>query len=208
MIAIDVLLEPDPVLLERALAANARLRRDHPGGFAFDDTHLPHVTLAQRYVRPGDLPAVYEALARVAVDHEPRDLRLRVESCHVRIEGDTGTASWLLSPVAALGRLSRESLRVLAPFAATGGTPAAFVPNDDGSPIRDSTVRYVEAFEPEHSGDRYVPHVTLGKASAAFLRQLAEEPFTPFAFTPAALAVYQLGNHGTARRWLWRQPDR
>ena len=208
MIAIDVLLDPDATLLERARAANSRLRRDHPAGFAFDDAHLPHVTLAQRYVRPGDLASVYEALARVAIDHAPRNLCLRIEACHVRIEDDTGTASWLISPDAALDRLARECLQVLTPFAVLGGTAAAFVPNEDGSPIRDSTVRYVETFVPEHSGDHYVPHVTLGKARAAFLRMLAEEPFTPFAVAPAALAVYQLGNHGTARRRLWRQPDR
>lgn len=208
MIAIDVLLEPDPTLLERARAANARLRRDHPAGFAFDDTHLPHVTLAQRYVRPGDLTAVYDALAKVVIDHAPRELRLRVEACHVRIEGDTGTASWLVAHDGALDRLARECLHVLAPFALSGGTAAAFVPNEDGTPIRDSTVRYVETFVPEHSGDNYVPHVTLGKAGAAFLRGLADESFTPFDFAPAALAVYQLGNHGTARRRLWRQAHR
>jgi hypothetical protein len=208
MIAIDALLEPDPVLLARARAANARLRVDLPAGFAFDDTHLPHVTLAQRYLRQDDLPAACEAVARVAADHDPRGLRLQVHACHVRIEGDTGTASWLLAPDAALDRLARECLDALAPFAVSGGTAAAFVPNDDGSPIRDSTVRYVETFVPEHSGERYVPHVTLGRARAAFLRRLAGEAFTPFPFVPASLAVYQLGNHGTARRRLWRQPGR
>ena len=208
MIAIDVLLEPDPALLQRARATNARLRRDHPAGFAFDETHLPHVTLAQRYVRHDDLQAACEAAAKVAAARDPRDLRLWLAACHVRIEGDAGTASWLVAPDPALDRLARACVDALAPFAVPGGTAAAFVPNDDGSPIRDSTVRYVETFVPEHSGDRYVPHVTLGKASAAFLQQLAEEPFTPFDFAPAALAVYQLGNHGTARRPLWRQPDR
>ena len=46
----------------------------------------------------------------------------------------------------------------------------------------------------------------LGRARAGFLRELQREPFQPFDVLPAAFAIHQLGNHGTARRRLWRWP--
>ena len=59
--AIDILLKPDGVMVQRALAANARLRETFPKGFAFDDTHHPHLTLVQQFVRTDHLDKVFAA---------------------------------------------------------------------------------------------------------------------------------------------------
>jgi hypothetical protein len=206
MIAIDVLLEPDAAVVRRAHEANARLRVDHPAGFAFGETRLPHVTLAQRYIHARDLDAACNAVGALASGVDLSALRLQVTGLHVRTDEAVGSASWLIANTATLQGLADEALAAVAPFAVVGGSADAFVANEDGSPIRDSTVAYVERFVPEHSGARYVPHVTLGRARAAFLRELQRMPFEPFAFAPAAIAVHQLGNHGTARRRLWRWP--
>ena len=64
----------------------------------------------------------------------------------------------------------------------------------------------VERFVPDHSGANYAPHLTLGRARAGFLRELQRAPFDAFVLSPAAIAVHRLGNHGTARRRLWRWP--
>lgn len=53
--AIDILVNPDENTLERARAVNARLRQSVPSGFELDATHLPHITILQRYVRTADL---------------------------------------------------------------------------------------------------------------------------------------------------------
>lgn len=206
VIAIDVLLEPDAATLQRAREFNARLRGDHPDGFAFDGTRLPHVTLAQRYVRTDGLQAACEAVAVALAGRDPRAMRLRVTGLHVRTHEPVGSASWLIADAGELRHLSDACLAALAPFACVGGDASAFVPNEDGRPIRPSTLAYVECFVPQHSGARYVPHVTLGRARAGFLRELQREPFQPFDVSPAAFAIHQLGNHGTARRRLWRWP--
>lgn len=206
LIAIDVLIEPDAALLQRARLANAVLRGDHPAGFAFDDGHLPHVTLVQRYVPSRDLDAVCEAVAAMLPGHAPEALHLQVIGLHVRTDEAVGSASWMVSPAPQLQRLADACLAAVAPFAVDGGDADAFVGNEDGTPIRASTIAYVERFVPDHSGERYVPHITLGRARAAFLRELQRAPFEPFAFTPAAIGIHQLGNHGTARRRLWRHP--
>jgi hypothetical protein len=44
LIAIDVLLEPDHIMVSKANAVNARLRANYPDGYALDATHAPHIT--------------------------------------------------------------------------------------------------------------------------------------------------------------------
>ncbi len=63
--AIDILLEPDAIMLQRSAANNARLLKLFPKGFALDATHNPHITMIQRFVRTADLEKVYAALSRV-----------------------------------------------------------------------------------------------------------------------------------------------
>ncbi|MBU8975194.1 MULTISPECIES: hypothetical protein [unclassified Lysobacter] len=206
MIAIDVLLEPDALTRARAGEVNAALRIGHPAGFAFDATHLPHVTLVQRYLYAHDLDALYAAIGAIAARHGPLALSLEVSGISVRVEDGTGNASWRIGDSPALQALADDCLAAAQRLAVAGGGAEAFVANDDGTPIRDSTIRYVEHFVPEHSGAHYRPHLTLGVGTAAALRELEGAPFAPFAFSPVAIAVYQLGNHGTARRCLWRWP--
>ena len=206
MIAVDVLLEPDAATQDRARQANRSLRADHPGGFAFDASHLPHVTLVQRYVYERDLAALFAAIASVANAHNPLALSLEATGVQVRIDGETGSASWRIARTPALQALAADCLAAAQSLAVSGGTARAFVPNEDGSDIRESTVRYVERFVPDHSGENFAPHLTLGHAGAAYLRHLEAAPFEAFAFAPMAVCVHQLGNHGTARRRVWRWP--
>ena len=48
------------------------------------------------------------------------------------------------------------------------------------------------------------PHVTVGEAKLDDLADLEAKPFEPFTFHPTALAVYHLGNNGTAQTELHR----
>jgi hypothetical protein len=56
--AIDIALEPDATMIQHAEAANARLRKVFPEGYALDATHRPHITMLQRFVRTSDLDKV------------------------------------------------------------------------------------------------------------------------------------------------------
>ena len=42
--AIDILLEPDATMVGHAEAANERLLKEFPKGFALDKTHEPHIS--------------------------------------------------------------------------------------------------------------------------------------------------------------------
>jgi hypothetical protein len=56
--AIDVLIDPDEATIERAREVNKRMLESLPQGWALDDTHKPHITTLQRYVRTPDLDHV------------------------------------------------------------------------------------------------------------------------------------------------------
>ncbi len=68
--AIDILLEPDATMVKHAEAANERLLKEFPQGFALGATHRPHVSCLQRYVNTADLDRVYEAVGKVLADGE------------------------------------------------------------------------------------------------------------------------------------------
>ena len=69
--AIDIVLEPDATMVKHAEAANQRLLKEFPKGFALDKTHHPHISCLQRYVRTADLNEVYEAVAKVLAEEKP-----------------------------------------------------------------------------------------------------------------------------------------
>src|ERR1700749_2782461 len=75
--AIDIALEPDATMIQHAKAANARLLKVFPKGFALDATHHPHVTIAQRYVRTADLEKIYEAVGNVLAKEKAADWKLK-----------------------------------------------------------------------------------------------------------------------------------
>jgi hypothetical protein len=200
-VAIDVLIEPGAPAVSAAQAMNARLRSANPAGYALDATHAPHITLVQRYVRRVDLPKVEVAVAAVLAAKRPRALKLQA---HGYTASDFGGGLLLLDVMRtpSLDGLAADVLAAVQPFAVSGGTAAAFV-QDPAGPIQPGSVTWVENFATNASGAKFAPHITVGTAPFAFVQQIAAEPFVPFTFGVRAVAIYQLGNYGTAARKLW-----
>ena len=69
--AIDIALEPDATMVQHAMAANARLLKSFPKGFTLDETHHPHISLLQQFVRTDDLDKVYAAANAVLAKEKP-----------------------------------------------------------------------------------------------------------------------------------------
>jgi hypothetical protein len=55
---------------------------------------------------------------------------------------------------------------------------------------------------PDHSGEKFLGHVTVGLAKLDDLAAIEAEPFEALTFSPAGISVYQLGNNGTAAKHL------
>jgi phosphoserine phosphatase len=200
--AIDVLLEPDATMLERAAANNARLRAAFPEGFALDATHRPHITMIQRFVRTADLDKVYAAIGPIFARANVTAMKLEAFKYYYIPTKDLGVAGIVARPTPELLKLQQDLIAAMSPFTVETGASAAFVTTPDDPVIDPLLIGYVSAFVPKSSGEHFNPHVTTGVASREFLDKMLAEPFEPFAFSPAGAAVYQLGQFGTAAKQL------
>ena len=202
--AVNVLIEPDAATRARARELNARLLCTMPEGFALDATHVPHITVLQRYVRTPELEQALEAMDAVVTGAGVGTLVLHATSIG-HAEWDTpgvGMASLLLGRDPRLLALQGRLIAALAPFTAPEGTGAAFVTDPDEPGINATTLGYVARFVPDHCASHYQAHLSIGMARRRDLEALGAEPFEPFDVRAEAIAAYQLGNNGTARRRL------
>ena len=113
-----------------------------------------------------------------------------------------GIAGIVVEPTEELVRLQRRLLNALARFTEKTGTAAAFVSAVGGRDIQDGLIDYVANFSAIAAGEKFNPHVTIGVAPEAYLKEMLAEPFKAFTFSPAGASVYQLGSYGAARKKL------
>jgi hypothetical protein len=205
--AIDILINPDGAALARARALNARMLRSVPDGFALDTTHAPHVTTLQRFVRTADLDRVYDAVEKTIAETDMSALKLRaiaIRHADWGVPGQ-GLAVLQIQPNDAVLDYQGRLLAAVSPYVESGGTAAAFVIADDPV-ISPATIDWVEGFVPAQIGAGYVPHITIGFATLADLKGIEAAAFDAFDVHPASVAVYHLGNNGTARQLLKAWP--
>ena len=202
VIAIDILLLPDDVLLSKAEAVNAKLMETYPEGFTLDESHQPHITLIQRYVRVEDLEKVYAAANEVLRRVEVSSFELEAYELDYAPLGDLGLAAISATQIPELVQLQTDLIEAVAPFAVESGYSSAFFTTPDDPIINPVLLHYVSVFVPEHSGEHFAPHLTVGLAPKAFLDEIKAEPFEKYTFSPKSAAVYQLGQWGTAAKLL------
>ena len=200
--AIDVALEPDAAMMNRARADNARLLENFPKGFALDETHHAHVTVLQRFVRTADLDKVYAAVAAAMAMENPAARKLQAVKYYYIPAGPIGLAGIVVERTPDLLRLQQKVIDGIAPYAAGTGTAVAFFTTAAEPTVDQATIDYIAAFVPDHSGAKFLPHVTIGVGTTAYLDAMLAAPFSAFTFSPAGASVYQLGNYGTARKNL------
>jgi hypothetical protein len=206
--AINVLLEPDEKTRARARELNARLRLTMPEAFALDATHVPHITVLQRYVRAPELDQALGAVEAVVAGADLSTLTLHAASI-AHAEWDTpgtGMASVMLGREPRLLALQGRLIAAVARFASPGGTATAFVTDAEEPDVNATTIGYVARFVPDHCASNYEAHLSIGMARRRDLEAFEAEPFETFDVKVEAVAVYQLGNNGTARRRLRTWP--
>jgi hypothetical protein len=200
--AIDILLEPDQTMIEHAVAANQRLLKVFPKGFALGESQAPHISTLQRFVKTADLDQVYQAVGKVLAEEKPAGWKLKAYKYYYIPYENLGLAGIVIEPTADLIRCQQKLIDAVAPFTVKTGTAAAFVTTKAAPDINQPTIDYVADFVPHASGEKFNPHVTIGLAPQDYLNKLLDEKFEPFTFSPAGASVYHLGNFGTARQKL------
>jgi hypothetical protein len=209
--AIDILIDPDEAAMQRAREVNGRLLESVPlpKGWALDDTHQPHITTLQRYVRTADLDQVYDAVEKTVAAADLDSLSYKATNITHADWGFPGIAPTVLQVEIGDKVLDFQAalLAAITPFCGSGGTSAAFVA-DPGEEISQTIIDWVEKFVPDQIGaGKYQPHLTVGVATFEDLKEIEAEPFDAFSVHPASVAVYHLGNNGTARKLLKAWPS-
>ena len=200
--AIDIALEPNATMLQRAEADNARLLKAYPGGFALDATHHAHITMLQQFVRTADLDKVYSAANAVLAKEGAAIRSLNAIKYYYIPSPPLGIAGIVVESTENLRRLQYELLDAVAPFTEMTGTANAFVSTDVGRDIQQGLIDYVANFSTVAAGKKFNPHVTIGVAPEVYLNEMLAEPFKAFMFSPVGASVYQLGSFGAARKKL------
>jgi 2'-5' RNA ligase len=200
--AVDIALEPDATMIQHAKDANARLLKSFPKGFTLDETHNPHVTMLQQFVRTDDLDKVYWATNAVLSGKKPKTWMLKAFKYYYIPSPPIGLAGIVVEPTEDLHRLQDELIKAIEPYTVKTGTPAAFFSDEDGRDIQKFLIEYVANFVTIAAGGHFNPHVTIGVGTETYLNEMLAEPFEPFTFSPAGASVYQLGAFGTARKEL------
>jgi hypothetical protein len=202
--AIDVLIDPDEHAIERAREVNGRLLESMPQGWKLDETHQPHITTLQRYVRTADLENVYDAVEKTVGATDMAALSYQALGITHADWGFPGYGPTVLRVQVSPKVLEFQAglVAALEPFVESGGTADAFVA-DPGEVISPTIIDWVEQFVPNQIGDgKYFPHLTVGVDTFEHLKIIEAEPFDAFEVHPANVAVYHLGNNGTARKLL------
>ena len=198
--AIDILVNPDEATLQRARNFNARMRLSVPDGFELDATHQPHITTLQRYALTAELDNMYDAVERTIADTEIAAFSyeaVAIGHADWGVPGQ-GLTGLVIKPSPGVLEFQAGLLVAITPFLGSGGTSASFV-RGEGEQISQSTMDWVDRYVPNQIGDKYIAHITVGFATLTDLKVIEAEPFDAFPIHPASIAVYHLGNNGTAR---------
>lgn len=202
LVAINILAVPDASMRDRARELNEQLQQFQPQPFALDETHTPHISVLHRFVATKDLPKIVAAVEGVSARHRLAGAKLETAGLEHSAWGEAEVVSIKVEKTPELAALQADLVAALRPFAAPSGGPDAFVTSPGPPEIDAKTLEYVQTFEQKQTGERFEPHITAGEISRTAKDELPPFPHTTFSIE--TLAIYQLGNIGTARKELWR----
>jgi hypothetical protein len=128
--AVDILIEPDKASIERARDVNRRMPLSIAAGITLDDTHLPHITMLQRYLITATIEQAYAAIEQTLAAADPASLSYHVPGItYSEHWGPPGQAAAVLGvqPNQRVLDLQAALIAAVAPHTGSGGTDAAFV---------------------------------------------------------------------------------
>ena len=202
IMAIDVLIIPSEEMYSQAIQLNAAIHENNPETIKLDAGHIPHITLLQCFIKEEELPKVNKALE--GLFETIKNETLTAKSLFYDKSEEESFAMISIEKSSSLLELHKKTIEIVKPYIVQNGSEKAFVQNPDGSPIGESTLNYVPNFVEKYSYENFDPHISLGVAPKVVLDSLAENVFKPIDFQPASLSIYQLGDHGTAQKLLWK----
>ena len=200
--AIDIVLEPDATMMQRAQDANDGLRRNFPKGFSLDAEHKPHISVMGGYFYTANLDKTYTALEKVLATEKVLSWKMKAFKYYYMPLKEIGLGGIVVEPTADMIRLQKKLIDALTQFMSPTGSPAAFATTAADPVINEATLNAVTTYFSQHTGEHYSPHVTIGVGTVDYLNALLAAPFPTFTFSAVGVSVYQFGNFGTAAKLL------
>ena len=203
-----MLLIPSEEMYAQSLQLNSLIYQNNPETIKLDENHVPHITLLQCFIKEEDLPDVYNTLEVENIFEGLFETiendSLKAESLFYNEDKEESFSMITVEKSDFLLKLHEKIIELIKPYSVKNGSQISFIQNPDGSPISESTVKYVPEFVDKHSFENFEPHISLGVAQTKLLDSLAANVFKPIQFKAESLSVYQLGDHGTAQKLLWK----
>lgn len=185
LLALDVAILPPLNVRQRAIELSASLPESESHGMRLDDTHLPHLTLTQMFVRTEELELALEKVDEVMRGRRP--LHLTISG-----GGKGSNAVWMtVENTPELQELHERVMEATRGLERPGGTPAAF----HGGDARVGDMLWVASYRLKSSFGHYTPHITLGHAETP-------PAVAPMSFTADTVAACHLGRFCSCREVL------
>jgi|ERR1022692_3395091 hypothetical protein len=200
--AVDIVLEPDATMIQRAQAANVALLNIFSKGYSLDDEHRPHISVMGGYVYTANLEKIYATVDKVLATEKVLSWTMKAFKYYYIPLKEIGLGGIVVEPTVDMVRLQKKLIDALAPFMSPTGTAAAYATTPSEPQINQATLDAVATYLSEHTGEHYSPHVTIGVGTADYLNALLAAPFPTFTFSAVGVSAYQFGNFGTAAKLL------
>jgi hypothetical protein len=207
VIAVNVLLLPDQRASEHAAQINSVLRQSDPRGFPLDASHLPHISVLHGYAQAKNLPDLYGVVRKVSAEHPLVGRQLAVAGLEHKPWGQQEITNIKIAKTAELEAFQAALVAAVSPYLVKTGDGTAFLTSREDPDVDAETIEYVRTFVQKHTGSGFEPHITVGISDADTARKVSAQQVPP-ELTIASVAVFQLGNVGTARKELWRYSPR
>ena len=138
--AIDILLEPNAMMIAHCKANNARLLKVYPKGFALDAAHTPHITMLQCFVRTADLEKLYAAEEKVLAAANVNAMKLDAfKYYYAPPAARLGVAGICAKPTPEIRKLQANIIAAAKPFMLKTGPIGAFTAPHD-NPAYDAAI--------------------------------------------------------------------
>ena len=181
--AIDIVLEPDAIMIQHAQDANAALRKNFPKGYSLDAEHKPHMSVMGGYFYTANLEKTYAAVEKVLATEKVLSWKMKAFKYYYIPLKEIGLAGIVVEPTADMIRLQKKLIDALTHFMSPNGSAAAFATTAAEPNINEATLNAVATYFSEHTGEHYSPHVTTGVGAVDYLNALLAAPFPTFTFS-------------------------
>lgn len=183
--AIDIVLIPPQEIYDLSLKLSTSLNQGIKPVIQLDDTHLPHITLVQLYIRDDRMGELIERINKVAGMIKPLSLKM------IGLSTDSNnTAGIEINLSSNLNELYGNMLTLTEDFEEKNANEGFVL--DPGETARPGTISWVANYR---NKSKYNPHISLAKDSVVEMPVIEEREFIA-----DRLLICQLGNFCTCRK--------